>query len=267
MTVSRNDPCPCGSGKKYKKCCLGKKDWDKLTRSPDIAKHLSLRGKNILFLNGVASILGLDPKEPRIKWPDLKEHVSADHVRQIHRLLAEVWPNAHDLERALKEVDDLSGLYFGDYTPEVITQNVTRHALYSDSILVFDPFVYPNSLRPEYDPSVHPEKHITHTIMCLYTWYSLAPLVQSGVLKFIRSPADFDHELRWNSYQAELERLNRHPELKDVMDKTVQDMDTTSGEFGLLTEYLKLSYPDEHIVGVLGSRGFSKEGVFGDLCG
>ena len=25
-TVSRNDPCPCGSGKKYKKCCLNKKE-------------------------------------------------------------------------------------------------------------------------------------------------------------------------------------------------------------------------------------------------
>ena len=22
--ISRNDPCPCGSGKKFKKCCLGK---------------------------------------------------------------------------------------------------------------------------------------------------------------------------------------------------------------------------------------------------
>ncbi|MHC4985462.1 MAG: SEC-C metal-binding domain-containing protein, partial [Planctomycetota bacterium] len=22
--VKRNDPCPCGSGKKYKKCCEGK---------------------------------------------------------------------------------------------------------------------------------------------------------------------------------------------------------------------------------------------------
>ncbi len=22
----RNDPCPCGSGRKYKKCCWGKKD-------------------------------------------------------------------------------------------------------------------------------------------------------------------------------------------------------------------------------------------------
>src|SRR5438094_549584 len=24
MTPGRNDPCPCGSGKKYKKCCLDK---------------------------------------------------------------------------------------------------------------------------------------------------------------------------------------------------------------------------------------------------
>lgn len=26
MSISRNDPCPCGSGKKYKKCCLTKKN-------------------------------------------------------------------------------------------------------------------------------------------------------------------------------------------------------------------------------------------------
>jgi uncharacterized protein len=24
VKVGRNDPCPCGSGQKYKKCCLGK---------------------------------------------------------------------------------------------------------------------------------------------------------------------------------------------------------------------------------------------------
>ncbi|MBU5428438.1 SEC-C domain-containing protein [Tissierella pigra] len=27
--IGRNDPCPCGSGKKYKKCCLGK-DYNQL---------------------------------------------------------------------------------------------------------------------------------------------------------------------------------------------------------------------------------------------
>jgi len=32
MAVSRNDPCPCGSGKKYKKCCLGNPD-------PKSARH------------------------------------------------------------------------------------------------------------------------------------------------------------------------------------------------------------------------------------
>ena len=26
MRTGRNDPCPCGSGKKYKYCCLNKKD-------------------------------------------------------------------------------------------------------------------------------------------------------------------------------------------------------------------------------------------------
>lgn len=27
--IGRNDPCPCGSGKKYKKCCLGKDEKNK----------------------------------------------------------------------------------------------------------------------------------------------------------------------------------------------------------------------------------------------
>jgi hypothetical protein len=30
MKIGRNDPCPCGSGKKYKKCCLNKTEYDKI---------------------------------------------------------------------------------------------------------------------------------------------------------------------------------------------------------------------------------------------
>lgn len=26
-TVGRNDPCPCGSGRKYKNCCADKASW------------------------------------------------------------------------------------------------------------------------------------------------------------------------------------------------------------------------------------------------
>ncbi len=30
--IGRNDPCLCGSGKKYKKCCLGQEQIDPGTR-------------------------------------------------------------------------------------------------------------------------------------------------------------------------------------------------------------------------------------------
>lgn len=29
QTIGRNEPCSCGSGKKYKKCCLGKLEVEK----------------------------------------------------------------------------------------------------------------------------------------------------------------------------------------------------------------------------------------------
>ena len=40
--ISRNDPCPCGSGKKYKHCCYGKDiDWsarDRITQRPKLPR-------------------------------------------------------------------------------------------------------------------------------------------------------------------------------------------------------------------------------------
>ncbi len=49
MSVERNAPCPCGSGKKYKKCCLAK------------AGPLSSRTAMVLFallmIAGIAGVL------------------------------------------------------------------------------------------------------------------------------------------------------------------------------------------------------------------
>ena len=33
MSVARNEPCPCGSGKKFKKCCLGDDQGQNLVRN------------------------------------------------------------------------------------------------------------------------------------------------------------------------------------------------------------------------------------------
>ena len=49
--IGRNDPCPCGSGKKYKKCCFAREvapvaslNWQKMRRTegeliPVLLKH------------------------------------------------------------------------------------------------------------------------------------------------------------------------------------------------------------------------------------
>ena len=36
--IGRNEPCPCGSGKKYKHCCIGK-DQERLHHSSDVSGH------------------------------------------------------------------------------------------------------------------------------------------------------------------------------------------------------------------------------------
>ncbi len=40
--IGRNDPCPCGSGKKYKKCCAGKNDAALAQRRAAAAARLTL---------------------------------------------------------------------------------------------------------------------------------------------------------------------------------------------------------------------------------
>ena len=59
--LSRNAQCPCGTGKKYKKCCLGKVDWERVFRSgEDPRPQLSVRGRNIWFINKMAEMFLLD---------------------------------------------------------------------------------------------------------------------------------------------------------------------------------------------------------------
>jgi hypothetical protein len=55
MKTGRNDPCPCGSGKKYKKCCLGKEDvsvellWRRLGEAHDRLVHRLMKHAHDVF--------------------------------------------------------------------------------------------------------------------------------------------------------------------------------------------------------------------------
>lgn len=66
--VGRNDPCPCGSGKKYKKCCVNK------ALGPRKVTH---QASNLMNrMSGFTQALDTPSLSGRIK--SLSERVSAD---------------------------------------------------------------------------------------------------------------------------------------------------------------------------------------------
>ena len=62
--VSRNDPCPCGSGKKYKHCCLPKEVAARQTRpSPTITDPHGKPKKHPEYPIGTVALYGPDDKK------------------------------------------------------------------------------------------------------------------------------------------------------------------------------------------------------------
>ncbi|NGX46228.1 MAG: hypothetical protein K940chlam2_01415 [Chlamydiae bacterium] len=89
--VGRNQPCPCGSGKKYKKCCLKNKKpatiehvppstWDYATRW--VVNH---KGKVITIVRQIAVTIDRDTGE-KLPHPYIAQmHVDGRTVRALTR--------------------------------------------------------------------------------------------------------------------------------------------------------------------------------------
>jgi methionyl aminopeptidase len=72
IKVGRNDPCPCGSGLKYKKCCLSKKTAESESLKDSYYKKYNIRLKDDKELDGirragVVALATLDLVESKIR--------------------------------------------------------------------------------------------------------------------------------------------------------------------------------------------------------
>src|SRR5258705_12137920 len=151
--VNRNDACPCLGGEKYKNCCLGKVDWEEIFRQDlDERPYLSVRGRNLLFAKRVFDILQLNSASGIQSLKDYKSAFTAKAVREIHEVVLDVWPQSIDIISALKRSPgSVPGLYIGDYSHEYLTRAIVRHSIYANKILLVDPFIYPASVRDEFN--------------------------------------------------------------------------------------------------------------------
>lgn len=63
VRIGRNDPCPCGSGKKYKKCCLGKASVAEQTESvPSALETLQASRASTKYPIGTIALYGPDER-------------------------------------------------------------------------------------------------------------------------------------------------------------------------------------------------------------
>ena len=255
--VGRNQPCPCGAGQKYKRCCRGRVDWESIISGDDpavLVSHLSARGKNILFLNHLADALQLDHRSP-VDSQQFKRAFTPEAVKKIFEGVSLIWCDGTDVKRVLQqEREATSGLYVGMYDPRLILRGLTRHSLYSERLLLIDPFMNPMIIREEYNPLVHPELHRSTTLRWAWLWLTMAPWIRADLVHFIRTPGDFDMALEATAEKISLARHERHPELRELGEKQLLDSDE------LLNSYkrqIMLGMPDAYYRQIAAKYGHS----------
>ena len=107
MTVGRNDPCPCGSGKKFKKCCAAKGE----AKPAGVAAAIRMKGgvsfdptanayRAIVHSWDNAECIG-EPQE----WRSVQTFASEDAAMTFYK--ASIRPGLERLmEEASREVKD-----------------------------------------------------------------------------------------------------------------------------------------------------------------
>ncbi|WP_407270773.1 SEC-C metal-binding domain-containing protein [Radiobacillus sp. PE A8.2] len=92
MDVGRNAPCPCGSGKKYKKCCIHKQE--DVTKSPIVASNYRWTEEDVNNLDSDAIMDHLTGFGIPITEDEFKQEIS--NVKSVDDLLRE-WEKRYRL--------------------------------------------------------------------------------------------------------------------------------------------------------------------------
>jgi uncharacterized protein YchJ len=109
-TADRNEPCPCGSGRKYNECCFNNQPLGEILRkSPsEQARYLSLRGKNLWFMASILEALQIDTWRPDIDFASVKKAFTPEAVRKIHESLIRIWPDLDDYRRVFESMTSVA---------------------------------------------------------------------------------------------------------------------------------------------------------------
>ena len=203
-----NDPCGCGSGKKYKKCCKGKPEKHRTSW-----KTLSILERNLGFFRAVNSILGTDSGKG---WDDVRRELDEEKVKRIHELYGFLWPADTDIFELLPKPDGATrAVYSGLLDPRTTPFVVSNACLYFGEVLVQNPFINPGQVNKGFSPVENPHSFLTQTLKNLHLLFQLFPLIESGHVNLFPDPSSVDSHLQRYAMELAQSRSKR----SDVSEK------------------------------------------------
>jgi hypothetical protein len=125
-----------------------------------------------------------------------------------------------------------------------LVERVVRHSLYSDAILLVDPFMHPDSVRERFNPVLNPGQYRTTALKFSWLWLTMAPLIYRGIVKFVHTPGEFDPALTVECMMRVDARRAASAELEEMFNEAVKAEVEQMNEF---TEWYLLHSPDEEL--------------------
>lgn len=218
---------------------------------------MSIRGRNLLFITAIADALGLDNIDAPPSLPSFKKAFTPEAVRKIYEAVVDIWPADTNIRALLeKSGSDVSGLYIGDYHTRYLSRAIVRHSTYANKILLVDPFQHPHVLVDEYNPLLNPAQYRTQTLKNVNLYFSLLPWIDAGIVELIRTPADFDRKLNFDSFRLS-DRFKSIPKVRAALDASANDLKSRHYKNEMLHQSL-LSMPDAVIKRDIQRLGLAK---------
>ncbi len=152
-----------------------------------------------------------------------------------------------DSFRAFWFVNQLPQNYL-DYACLIIFVNWIFHAL---GVVRHD---FGRQCHAPFNPNIEPSRYRAQSLKNVNIWITLLPWIESGIVEIIRTPADFDHVLNWESMKRQKQKFEDNPELRDAADVSVGEFEKRHKENWAFRQIL-LNTPDESLESMIKKLG------------
>lgn len=214
--------CACGSGKLYSQCCgnltaaafahadanvtgnFNNYLHDALRRASRHNVSKTLKERAILTYEAIGDIFKINKGKT---WDEFRRDISDDQIKAFYCNIAKFWPSDTDLNDLLPNPsNNLRALYVGLHDPRVLIQNIKRYSLYTDEIIVVNPFLNPWAMQPDYNPITAPSQHKLQTIKNVALFMQLYDWIDNDIVLMIPDPGDLNPTLRTQMWDLAMQR-------------------------------------------------------------